>query len=180
MTLSNLVARLFVGGLPFKYTEGELLSLFVPYGRVTAVRIMHNRWGKSQGFGYVEFDNPASAVEAKSRLHNHHIDEDRTIIVDFAKPDPFLTPEGQERHLEAQKHKGTFKKARRNIDLSGNPENKPRDFKFFNQSFNRKKPGGKIRQSVFNARNFHSRVGAKFAKRNKKFNSRSPSLSREG
>jgi len=96
--------RLFIGSLPYRFTEGELLSLFIPYGKIISIRIMHNRWGKSRGLGYIEFENIDDAISAKNELHNHQL-EDRSIIVDYAQPDPFLTPEGQARHEEAlQKH----------------------------------------------------------------------------
>ena len=96
--------RLFIGSLPYRFTEGELLSLFIPYGKIISIRIMHNRWGKSRGLGYIEFENLDDAINAKKELHNHQL-EDRFIIVDYAQPDPFLTPEGQARHEEAlQKH----------------------------------------------------------------------------
>jgi len=96
--------RLFVGSLPYRFTEGELLSLFIPEGKIISVRIMHNRWGKSRGLGYVEYENLDDAVRAKQKLHNFRI-EDRTIIVDYAAPDPFLTAEGQARHQQAlEKH----------------------------------------------------------------------------
>ncbi len=96
--------RLFIGSLPYRFTEGELLSLFIPYGKIISIRIMHNRWGKSRGLGYIEFENLDDAINAKKELHNHQL-EDRSIIVDYAQPDPFLTPEGQARHEEAlQKH----------------------------------------------------------------------------
>lgn len=96
--------RLFIGSLPYRFTEGELLSLFIPYGKIISIRIMHTRWGKSRGIGYIEFENLDDAINAKKELHNHRL-EDRSIIVDYAQPDPFLTPEGQARHEEAlQKH----------------------------------------------------------------------------
>jgi len=95
--------RLFVGSLPYRCTEGELLSLFIPEGKIVSVRIMHNKWGKSRGLGYVEFEDLDDAIRAKEKFHNYRIDEDRTIIVDYAAPDPFLTQEGQERHEEALK-----------------------------------------------------------------------------
>ena len=96
--------RLFIGSLPYRFTEGELLSLFIPEGKIISVRIMHNKWGKSRGLGYVEYENLEDAIRAKQKLHNFFI-EDRTIIVDYAAPDPFLTPEGQARHQEAlEKH----------------------------------------------------------------------------
>lgn len=151
--------RLFVGSLPYRFTEGELLTLFVPFGRIISLKIAHNQWGKSRGLGFVEFDNIASAIAAKNKLHNHQL-EDRSIIVDFAQPDPALTPEGQERHLQALKRKP--QRRLRNVDLSKNPENKPRDFKFFNQPFKGKKPKH-LRQSVYDARRHGARVGRKFA-----------------
>ncbi|MPM85015.1 hypothetical protein SDC9_132092 [bioreactor metagenome] len=92
--------RLFIGSLPYRFTEGELLSLFIPYGKIISIRIMHTRWGKSRGLGYIEYENLDDAIKAKKELHNHKL-EDRSIIVDYAQPDPFLTPEGQARHEEA-------------------------------------------------------------------------------
>lgn len=96
--------RLFIGSLPYRFTEGELLSLFISEGKIISIRIMHNRWGKSRGIAYVEYENLDDAIRAKQKFHNYWI-EDRTIIVDYAAPDPFLTPEGQARHQEAlEKH----------------------------------------------------------------------------
>jgi len=96
--------RLFVGSLPYRFTEGELLDLFISEGKIVSLRILHNRWGKSRGMGYVEYENINDAIRAKEKYHNYHFG-DRTIIVDYAQPDPFLTPEGQARHNEAlEKH----------------------------------------------------------------------------
>lgn len=153
MTLSSRAPskRLFIGSLPYRFTEGELLSLFAPYGRIVALKIMHNRWGKSRGLGFVEYDNQESALRAKSELHHHQL-TDRTMIVDFAQPDPFLTPEGQQRHLEAQKRHPPRKSRLSPSSTSGKSANFP---------------PGHIRQSVFNSRRFNSRIGAKFASRTK-------------
>ena len=96
--------RLFIGSLPYRFTEGELLSLFITEGKIISVRIMHNQWGKSRGLGFIEFENLEDAIKAKEKFHNYYLG-DRTIIVDYAQPDPFLTPEGQARHEEAlEKH----------------------------------------------------------------------------
>lgn len=94
--------RLFIGSLPYQFTEGELLTLFVSQGKIISVRIMHNRWGKSRGIAYVEFENLNDAISAKEKFHNFYLG-DRTIIVDYAEPDPFLTEEGRARHEEALK-----------------------------------------------------------------------------
>ncbi len=94
--------RLFIGSLPYQFTEGELLTLFFSQGKIISVRIMHNRWGKSRGLGFVEFENIDDAIRAKEKFHNFYLG-DRTIIVDYAEPDPFLTEEGRLRHEEALK-----------------------------------------------------------------------------
>jgi len=166
--------RLFVGSLPFVYTEGELLTLFVPFGKVVALKIMRNRWGKSRGLGFVEFDNLDSAIAAKEKMHRYKLG-DLALIVDYSEPDPFLTPEGQERHNEAlERHpqrkqslistSSTKKAFVKKVAAVKEEEEKslffgkrlsPKDFKH-------------QRQSVFESRFHHAKVGAKFAKRNKK------------
>lgn len=178
--------RLFVGALPFKYTEGELVTLFAPFGRITALRIMHNQWGKSRGMGFVEYDELQQAINAKHELHNYQVEPERTIIVDFAEPDPYLTPEGAARHIAAQALK---KKKRPSASLpevegsvyqpfqaapkkkytapkpvSVSGEEKP---KFKGKSFYEHQ-----RPTVFKARNFHAKVGAKFSSRTKSKTSR--------
>jgi RNA recognition motif-containing protein len=101
MSQNNPVSkRLFIGSLPYRFTEGELLDLFISEGKIISLRIMHNRWGKSRGIGYIEYENLDDAINAKEKYHNYLLG-DRTIIVDYAQPDPFLTPEGQARHQEA-------------------------------------------------------------------------------
>lgn len=130
--------RLFVGSLPYHFSESELLKLFVTEGRVVDVRIIKNRWGKSRGMGFVQFDDPLAAVNAKEKYHNFLV-EDRTIIVDFAKEDPLNTPEGKARFHQAKRFKA------QKVDAKNH-----------------------MRKSVFESRAFGSRVGAKFAKRNKK------------
>ena len=134
MTLKN---RLFVGSLPYNYTESELLKLFVTEGKVIDVRIIKNPWGRSRGMGYVQFELEEDALKAKEKYHNWHLGELK-IIVDFAKEDPALGP---------------------NAKKSQKPE-KPVITRSPNNSH--------VRQSVYEQRHFGSRVGAKFAKRNRK------------
>ncbi len=159
--------RLFIGSLPYKFNEGQLLSLFVPFGRIISIQIVHNQWGKSRGIGFVEFDNLDSAIDAKVKMHNYMV-EDRTIIVDYAEPDPFKTPEGQARHEEAlERHP----QRRQQSNYSSSPStNNSRQSKW-NQSrkFSSSSPSKPkhSRQSVYESRNFHSKVGSKFSKRNR-------------
>lgn len=133
--------RLFVGSLPYRYTESELLKLFIPYGKVIDVRIIRNHWGRSRGMGYVEFETVDEATVAKENLHKHQV-KDMAIIVDFAKADP--APPGEDKFKPTQKIKKF--KSKPNIPVSGQH----------------------IRQSVYVAKKFGARVGKKFASRNKK------------
>lgn len=164
--------RLFIGSLPFRYSEGELLSLFVPFGKIISLKIMRNRWGKSRGIGFIEFDNLESAVAAKEKMHKYKLG-DLGIIVDYAEPDPFLTPEGQSRHEEAlKKHpqraqslSSTYRPPRSTaVDKSEQPNSGHPALKHFHSP----KDFQHQRQSVFESRFHHAKVGAKFADRNKK------------
>jgi RNA recognition motif-containing protein len=159
--------RLFIGSLPYRFTEGQLLELFAPFGRVVSLKIMHNQWGKSRGLGFVEFDNLESAIAAKLKMHNHPL-EDRTIIVDYAQPDPFLTPEGQERHQQAVEAKEQhFAHFHQNLPSPRHQDGDPPKTPLPHQ-FHRKPEYGATRQSLYDQRTHHAHIGAKFAKRNKK------------
>ena len=103
-TIKPVSKRLFIGSLPYRFSEGELLSLFINEGKIVSIRIVQNRWGRSRGIAYVQYENLDDAIRAKQKFHNYFL-IDRTIIVDYAEPDPYLTDEGKERHEQAvQKH----------------------------------------------------------------------------
>ncbi len=158
--------RLFIGSLPYRFTEGELLDLFVPFGKIISLKIMHNRWGKSRGLGFVEFETLSEAIAAKEKMHRYKLG-DLAIIVDYAEPDPFLTPEGQANYAAGQ-----LRHPKKQIP-SRPPERQERVEKSTPseeriKKFNSPKNFEHQRQSVFESRFYHARVGAKFASRNKK------------
>jgi len=153
--------RLFVGSIPFNMGEGQLLSYFAPFGRIVFIRIVKDRLRKSRGMAYVEFDTEESAITAQKQLHNSEV-EGRSIIVDFAKPDPLLTPEGQQRQLEGQRRRA----------FSSPPVAKPKNRKYKPRPAYASTPRpsgsderGHLRQSVYNSRYHGSRPGRKFARR---------------
>ena len=174
----NPTTRLFVGSLPYRLSESDLLSLFAPFGRITFLRIMRNQWGKSRGLGFVEFDNLDSAIKAKQALH-HSTVGDRTMIVDYAQPDPLLTPEGQARHQEKLNRFAARHPQRQNLDqpvssrpFPSAPASGPKPFarRRFGESPTPKFGGTSPkkyytpqRQSVYDQRHHHSSVGKKFA-----------------
>ncbi len=163
--------RLFIGSLPYRFTEGQLLELFVPFGKIIFLKIMHNRWGKSRGMGFIEFDTLESAISAKEKMHKYKLG-DLAIIVDFAEPDPFLTPEGKARHEEALERHPQRRQSENSMNRPVVPkrkgfDNKSSEKKSDLKHFSSPKQFEHQRQSVFDSRYHHSKVGAKFAKRNK-------------
>ena len=69
---------LFVGGLPRRINNIDLLRLFRPEGRIVSYRVMKNREGFSRGFGFVEFANPRDAWKSIQKWNNSFLD--RNII----------------------------------------------------------------------------------------------------
>ncbi len=77
--------RLYVGNLPYDVTEPELREFFLPVGSLSSVIIPVDReTGKRRGFAFVEFSDPAQAVEATRRFNNQTFKE-RTIIINEAR-----------------------------------------------------------------------------------------------
>lgn len=70
---------LYVGNLSYSITEGDLRTLFEPYGPIVSVRIISGK-----GFGFVEIpeDNAAAAIEA---INGKEVGE-RTLNVNEARP----------------------------------------------------------------------------------------------
>ncbi|MCX6726377.1 MAG: RNA-binding protein [Candidatus Shapirobacteria bacterium] len=154
--------RLFVGSIPYRFTEGQLLELFVPFGRVISLKIMHTPWGKSRGLGFVEYDTLDSAIEAKTKMHNYLLG-DLSIIVDYAQEDPAKTPEGLARHDEAvARHPQKFKKYEpKIISKASIPRTRPVRPALTPANFEHQ------RQSVFDSRTHHAGIGKKFALRSR-------------
>lgn len=77
--------KIFVGSLPWSFTNESLATLFKEYGEVQeAVVIMDRDTGRSKGFGFVTFKNEGDAQRALD-MNGKNI-EGRTIVVNMAKP----------------------------------------------------------------------------------------------
>jgi RNA recognition motif-containing protein len=77
--------RLFVGNLPYDVTEPDLREFFSTVGPLSTVIIPVDReTGKRRGFAFVEFSDPAQAVEASRRLNNQPF-KGRTITINEAR-----------------------------------------------------------------------------------------------
>ncbi len=80
--------KLYVGNLPYSYTSQQLEELFAPHGNVTSAQVIVDRaTNQSRGFGFVEFDNDASATKATEALNGHPLNG-RPLTVNEARERP--------------------------------------------------------------------------------------------
>lgn len=81
-----MAKRLFVGNLPYSSTDDSLQQLFAALGTVSSANVITDRaTGRSKGFGFVEFEDDASADAAIKQLDGSEQDG-RKITVNEARP----------------------------------------------------------------------------------------------
>ena len=73
--------RLYVGNLPYKTTDEDLMSLFSRAGAVDNVRVMRDQaTGRARGFAFVEMVNDEDAQKAIDEFHQYEYDG-RALVV---------------------------------------------------------------------------------------------------
>ncbi|MBC7473104.1 MAG: RNA-binding protein [Candidatus Sericytochromatia bacterium] len=78
--------NIYVGNLPYKFTEDDLKEKFGAFGEVSAASIINDKaTGRSKGFGFVEMPNNAQAQEAIDALGSWE-SQGRQVKVNEAKP----------------------------------------------------------------------------------------------
>jgi len=78
--------KIFVGNLSFSTNEGELRSMFEPFGSVESVLVVTDRnTGRSRGFAFVEMADNGAADQAITALNGKQIGG-RTLTVNEARP----------------------------------------------------------------------------------------------
>jgi len=78
--------KLYVGGLPYSVTEGQLQEIFASHGTVDSARVITDKFtGQSRGFGFVEMSSSGEAQKAAQALNGTQL-EGRTLVVNEAKP----------------------------------------------------------------------------------------------
>lgn len=77
--------KLFVGGLSFDTTTGDLRDAFARFGNVVDAAVITDRsTGRSRGFGFVTFEQPAEAAQAIQQMNGAELDG-RTLKVNRAE-----------------------------------------------------------------------------------------------
>lgn len=78
--------KIFVGNFSFSLSEGELRSMFEPFGAVDSATVVTDRaTGRSRGFGFVEMSNNEEAEKAIAAL-NGKDSGGRALTVNEARP----------------------------------------------------------------------------------------------
>lgn len=77
-------SEVYVGNLPYGYTERDIRKLFSPHAQVAGVRLIKNRAnGKSKGYGFVEMPN--SDIPAAIKALSGRAMKGRKLVVNEAK-----------------------------------------------------------------------------------------------
>ena len=78
--------KLYVGGLPYSVTDGQLTELFESHGTVESAKVITDRYtARSRGFGFVEMSTQAEAEQAIQALNGTEL-EGRSLTVNISKP----------------------------------------------------------------------------------------------
>ncbi|RDX79208.1 Zinc finger CCCH domain-containing protein 42, partial [Mucuna pruriens] len=94
-------AYVFVGGIPFDLTEGDLLAVFAQYGEVVDVNLVRDKGtGKSKGFAFLAYEDQRSTNLAVDNLNGAQV-LGRIIRVDHV--DKYKKKEEEDEETERQK-----------------------------------------------------------------------------
>lgn len=78
--------NIFVGNLSRQVAEGDLKKLFEPFGEITSVNVIKDRFsGESRGFGFVEMAKKEEAEAAIKELNGKEL-AGQQLIVNEARP----------------------------------------------------------------------------------------------
>ncbi|CAM1330651.1 RBMX2 (predicted) [Pycnogonum litorale] len=75
-------AWIFIGGLPYDLSEGDMLTVFSQYGEIVNINLIRDRkTGKSKGYCFLCYEDQRSTILAVDNFNDIQINQ-RTIRVD--------------------------------------------------------------------------------------------------
>ncbi|KAL2918916.1 RNA-binding protein Cwf29 [Polyrhizophydium stewartii] len=95
-------AYIYVGGLPYQMTEGDVICIFSQYGEIVDVDLVRDKEsGKSKGFAFVAYEDQRSTVLAVDNFNGTQM-LGRTLRVDHAR---YRGPKRDDNFDEAAEYK---------------------------------------------------------------------------
>jgi len=80
-----LSTKLYVGNLPWEFSNEKLMDTFKSHGNVISAKVVTDREsGRSRGFGFVEMENDSDSNSAIKALNGTEING-RKLVVSLAK-----------------------------------------------------------------------------------------------
>ncbi|MFZ7113300.1 MAG: RNA recognition motif domain-containing protein [Desulfatiglandales bacterium] len=66
--------NIYVGKLPFSFTEDDLRAMFTEFGELEGIKIIRDNYsGQSKGFGFIEMPNNSEADQAIKALNGKFV-----------------------------------------------------------------------------------------------------------
>jgi RNA recognition motif-containing protein len=82
----NVGTKVYVGNLPFKVVQKDLIEMFSKFGEITEAVVIADKYsGRSKGFGFVTFADEAAAQKAVAEMDGKEV-EGRALKVNEARP----------------------------------------------------------------------------------------------
>ena len=83
--------KIFVAGLPYDLDDAELEEIFEKFGTIISAKVaMDKETGKSKGFGFIDMQNDAEALDAIESLNDISLGK-KPLVVKRAEEGPSRT-----------------------------------------------------------------------------------------
>ncbi len=80
--------KIFVAGLPYDLDDDELVEIFEKFGTIISAKVaIDKETGKSKGFGFIEMQNDAEALDAIESLNDISLGK-KPLVVKKAEEGP--------------------------------------------------------------------------------------------
>jgi RNA recognition motif-containing protein len=81
-----MIAKVYVGNLPFSVDDNQLKEMFAQYGEISEAVVIKDKFsGRSKGFGFVTFSSAESAEKAIAEMNGKDM-QGRALKVNEARP----------------------------------------------------------------------------------------------
>lgn len=99
-------AYVFVGGIPFDFTEGDVIAVFAQYGEVVDINLVRDKGtGKSKGFAFIAYEDQRSTNLAVDNLNGAQV-SGRIIRVDHVDKYKKMEEEDEEEAKQKREARG--------------------------------------------------------------------------